>query len=240
MIRVIIADDHKLIRDGLQSMLLQAEGEVAIAAQAASGREVLDLLEKDEADVVLMDVDMAGLNGIEATRQVRERFPRVKVLMLSMMDNEKFIAEAIGAGAQGYLLKTSGYKELLHAIRTVADGEEYFGTDIAKMLLQKMQEAPQPLPATGPEPGLVHGGVFAGAAEGASTLSPRELEVLRLIAKGYTNQQIADILFNSRRTIETHRQNLLEKTGANNTATLILYAASHGLLEQERSNASGN
>jgi DNA-binding NarL/FixJ family response regulator len=240
MIRVIIADDHKLIRDGLQSMLLQAEGEVAIAAQAASGREVLELLEKDEADVVLMDVDMAGLNGIEATRQVRERFPRVKVLMLSMMDNEKFIAEAIGAGAQGYLLKTSGYKELLHAIRTVADGEEYFGADIAKMLLQKMQEAPQPLPATGPEPGPVQGGVFAGAAEGASTLSPRELEVLRLIAKGYTNQQISELLFNSRRTIETHRQNLLEKTGATNTATLILYAASHGLLEQERSNAPGN
>jgi DNA-binding NarL/FixJ family response regulator len=141
--------------------------------------------------------------------------------------------------ARGYLLKTSGYKELLHAIRSVAEGEEYFGTDIARMLLQKTQEAPQPLPVSLPGPGK--GQAFSvAAAEGASILSPRELEVRRLIVQGYTNHQIAEILFNSRRTIETHRQNLLEKTGANNTATLIVYAASHDLLGQEHSNTSGN
>ena len=224
MITVILADDHTLVRDGLRSILGQAPGEIAVAGEAASGGEVLDLLEKGGADLVLMDVNMPGMNGIDASRQVRERFPEVKVLMLSMMDNEAFIAEALRAGAQGYLLKNCGHQELLRAIRTVAAGEEYFGSDITRMLLRKLQEA---------SPGSAISPVAAtGAATQAVTtaISPRELEVLRLIAKGHTNHQISELLFTSRRTVETHRQNLLVKTGTNNTATLILYAASHGLL----------
>ena len=217
-------------------MLLHPEGDTVLAGEAASGAEVLSLLEQQEADVVLMDYDMPGMNGIEATRQIKERFPRVRVLMLTMMDNEKFVLEAIGAGAQGYVLKSASYQELLRAVHAVADGEEYFSTDITRVLLRKMQEAPQPAhdDSRGPERLPGKGGASSAAAA-AQTLpagiSPRELEVLRLIAKGHTNHQISELLFNSRRTIETHRQNLLEKTGANNTATLILYAASHGLLE---------
>jgi DNA-binding NarL/FixJ family response regulator len=224
MITVILADDHTLVRDGLRSILGQAPGEIAVAGEAASGDEVLDLLEKGGADLVLMDVNMPGMDGIDATRQVRERFPGVKVLMLSMLDNEAFIAEALRAGAQGYLLKNCGHQELLRAIHTVAGGEEYFGSDITRMLLRKVQEAP-PGPAGGPA-------AAAGAATQAGTaaISPRELEVLRLIAKGHTNHQISELLFTSRRTVETHRQNLLAKTGTNNTATLILHAASRGLL----------
>jgi DNA-binding NarL/FixJ family response regulator len=236
MTTVLIADDHKLIREGLKSMLLHPEGDIKLAGEAASGAEVLSLLEKEAADVVLMDYDMPGLNGIEITRLVRERFPQVKVLMLTMMDNEKFILESIGAGAQGYVLKTASGKELLHAIHAVAAGEEYFSTDITRMLLRKMQESPQPAHtvSSAREPMTANGGASsAGAAAqtAPAAISPRELEVLRLIAQGHTNHQIAELLFNSRRTIETHRQNLLEKTGANNTATLVLYAASHGLLE---------
>jgi DNA-binding NarL/FixJ family response regulator len=224
MITVILADDHKLVRDGLRSILGQAQGEIAVAGEAASGEEVMDLLEKGGADLVLMDVNMPGMNGIDATRRVRERFPGVKVLMLSMMDNEAFIDEALRAGAQGYLLKNCGHKELLRAIRTVAGGEEYISSDIARMLLKKLQEA-SPEPASGPV-------AAEGAAiqAGTAAISPRELEVLQLIAKGHTNHQISELLFSSRRTVETHRQNLLLKTGTNNTATLILYAASHGLL----------
>ena len=234
MTTLLIADDHKLIREGLKSMLLHPGGDIVLAGEAASGAEVLSRLEEGAADVVLMDYDMPGMNGIETTRLVRERFPQVKVLMLTMMDNEKFILESIQAGAQGYVLKTASYKELLRAIHLVAEGEEYFSSDITRMLLRKMQAAPAaPADASGREPMPASGGASsAGAAAQAAPvgISPRELEVLRLIAKGHTNHQISEMLFNSRRTIETHRQNLLEKTGANNTATLILYAASHGLL----------
>ncbi len=232
MVKVIIVDDHKLVREGLKSMFLQSDGEVSIVGEAASGAQALELLENQEADMVLMDFDMYGMNGVEATRQVRERFPEVKVLMLTMMESDKFITEALQAGAQGYVLKTASYKELLHAVLTLADGEEYFSTDIARMLLRKVQSAPSGYaPSHGPGTGQDAQSAGAAAQAPPASISPRELEVLRLIGKGYTNSQIGEILFNSRRTIETHRQNLLEKTGANNTATLILYAASNGLLD---------
>ncbi len=229
MIRVIIADDHKLVRDGLKSLLEQAAADMEVVGEAANGREVLALLGKTEADVVLMDVDMPELNGIEATRQLAERFPQVNVLMLTMTDNEQRVLESVQAGAQGYLLKSAGRKELLTAIRTVAEGEEHFSTDLTKMLLQKVQAAGRA--STAPSPPAVPG-VNTPPPKLPVPMSPRELEVLRLIAKGHTNHQIAEVLFTSRRTVETHRQNLLEKTGTNNTATLVLYAASNGLLEQ--------
>ncbi len=219
MINVLIADDHKIVRDGLKSILMQHPGELAVAAEAASGTEVLTLLENVAADLVLMDIDMPGVNGIEATRQIRERFPAVKVVILTMTDSEQSVRESIAAGAQGYLLKSGGHKELLHAIHSVAEGEEYFSVELTKMLLQRMQSAGSAQAARGAMPEGV-----------AVQLSPRELEVLRLIAKGHTNHQIGEMLFTSRRTVETHRQNLLEKTGTNNTATLILYAAEHNLL----------
>jgi DNA-binding NarL/FixJ family response regulator len=226
MIKIIIADDHKLVREGMKALLSEGAAGVEIAGEAASGQEVIELLEKLAVDLVLMDVDMPAMNGIEATQRIRENFPHVKVLMLTMMDNEQYLADALRAGATGYVLKSTGHKELLHAIDQVAGGEEYFSADVVKMLLRKSRPAPAEA-------------VNAPAASGGqaqhqplpAAISPRELEVLRLIAQGYTNAQVAEMLFNSRRTIETHRQNLLEKTGANNTATLILYAVSHGLLE---------
>jgi DNA-binding NarL/FixJ family response regulator len=228
MIRVIIADDHKLVRDGLKSLLAQAAADMQVVGEAANGREVLALLEKVEADVVLMDVDMPELNGIETTRHLARQFPGAKVLMLTMADNEQWVLESVQAGAQGYLLKSAGRKELLTAIRTVAQGEEHFSTDLTKMLLQKVQAAGKGSSAPVPPPVP---GVNAPPPGSPVPMSPRELEVLRLIAKGHTNHQIAEVLFTSRRTVETHRQNLLEKTGTNNTATLVLYAASNGLLE---------
>ncbi len=233
MIRVLIADDHKLVRDGLKSILKQYSGEMQIAGEAASGQEALDRLEKSPADLVLMDINMPVLNGIEATRLVRERFPEVKVIMLTMADNEQWVRQSLEAGAQGYVLKSAGRRELLHAIRSVAEGEEYFSTGVTRMLLEKQPSpaADQRAVAAAAGAQIDDGYSVAGAAQEATAISPRELEVLRLIAQGYTNHQISELLFTSRRTIETHRQHLLEKTGCNNTATLILYAASHGLLK---------
>jgi DNA-binding NarL/FixJ family response regulator len=144
-----------------------------------------------------------------------------------MLENEQYILDALGAGAKGYLLKSAGAKELLFAIRTVAEGGEYFGTDVAKRLLLRLQStrpaAPRERPAEkkngGPAP-------TAGV-----NITPRELEVLQLIAKGYTTVQIAERLATSKRTVETHRHKLLDKTGSGNTAALLLYAATHRLLE---------
>jgi DNA-binding NarL/FixJ family response regulator len=227
MIRVMLADDHKLIREGMKAILRDAGTDVFITGMAASGTELLALLEGQEADVVLMDLDMPQLNGIEATRLVTERFPRVRVLVLSMLENEQYILEALGAGARGYLLKSAGAKELLFAIRTVAEGGEYFGSDVAKQLLLKLQSTGPAAPRER-SPGKKNGGP---APTAAVTVTPREMEVLQLIAKGYTTVQIAERLATSKRTVETHRHNLLDKTGSSNTAALLLYAATHRLLE---------
>ena len=227
MIRVMLADDHKLIREGMKAILRDAGTDISITGMAASGTELLVLLERQEADVVLMDLDMPQLNGIEATRLVTERFPRVRVLVLSMLENEQYILDALGAGARGYLLKSAGGKEVLFAIRTVAEGGEYFGTDVAKRLLLKLQSTRPPAPRER-SPGQKNGG---SAPTSGVTITPRELEVLQLIAKGYTTVQIAERLATSKRTVETHRHNLLDKTGSSNTATLLLYAATHRLLE---------
>jgi DNA-binding NarL/FixJ family response regulator len=234
MIRVILADDHKLIREGMKAILQEAGTDLITTGQAASGAEVLSLLAQQEADVVLMDLDMPSMNGIEATRLITKRFPAVKVLVLSMLENEQYILDATSAGARGYVLKSADAKEVVFAIRTVAEGGEYFGSDIVKMLLLKLQNTPQQpvAPRARPLPELKNGRTHPkgnGADPGAS-ITPRELEVLHLIALGYTTAQIAERLATSKRTVETHRHNLLDKTGSGNTATLLLYAASHRLL----------
>jgi DNA-binding NarL/FixJ family response regulator len=228
MIRILIAEDHKLVRDGLKSLLTQAAPDLEVVGEAASGREVLSLLETRAVDLVLMDVDMPEGNGIDTTRTLTGLFPGVKVLMLTMADSAHWVLESVQAGAHGYLLKSAGRKELLMAIRTVAEGEAYFSTDLTRMLLQRVRALESGPAAAAPPP---TGSPDASTGKPPAALSPRELEVLRLVAKGHTNHQISELLSTSRRTVESHRQNLLEKTGAHNTATLVLYAAANGLLE---------
>jgi DNA-binding NarL/FixJ family response regulator len=222
MIKLLIADDHKLVREGLKTVLRQMADDIEIVGEAATGKEVLRFLETNYADVVLMDIDMPDGNGIETTLQLKGLFPEVKVIMLTMADNEKFVKESLEAGANGYVLKVTGGKQLLLAIRTVAEGEEYFSSELTKLLLHKEGHTTTPSASAG-----------MAAGQGLpllDSLSKREMEVLQLIAQGYTNGQIADMTFTSRRTVESHRQNLLQKTGCNNTATLIRYAAKNGLL----------
>jgi DNA-binding NarL/FixJ family response regulator len=225
MIRVLIADDHQLMRQCLRSLLAQHEGEIEVVGEAASGREVLLRLERAAADVVLMDMLMPEGNGIETTQLVVNRFPTVKVLMLSMIEDEQWVIESLQVGAKGYLLKTAGHQELLHAIRIASENEEYFCTDLTKLLLRKLQaSSPAHSAPSAPSQSI--------AVEQSKTrLSPQELKVLRLIAQGYTNTQISGMLSTSRRTVEAHRQNILEKTGTNNTASLMMYAVAHQLLK---------
>ncbi|GAB2457761.1 DNA-binding response regulator [Hymenobacter qilianensis] len=214
MIRIILIDDHAIIRDGIRSLLREEPG-LEVVGEAGSGEELLTTLATTPCDVVVLDLNMPGTDGFATIPQLREQYPEVRILVLSMLDNERYVAQAIGLGASGYALKSTGRAELLYAIKTVAAGRPYLCTVIGLALLRKMHSLESPSSAV---------------ARAASGLSKRELEVLTLIAEGLTNAEIADKLFTSKRTIETHRQNIIEKTQAKNTAALIKYAVSQGML----------
>lgn len=214
MIRVVLTDDHNIIREGLRS-LLEDDEETEVVGEASNGKELLELLEHTPADVVLLDINMPVMDGYEAAKQVTERFPDTKVLALSMLNSEPFVQKMMDNGASGYILKNTGKAELRSAIKLVASGSQFMCADLAIRFLNK-SSAPEEETDKGSRNGHV--------------LSKRELEVLGLIAEGFTNAEIADKLFTSKRTIETHRQNILEKTNAKNTANLVKYAIQNGYI----------
>jgi DNA-binding NarL/FixJ family response regulator len=217
MTRLLLADDHTILRDGIRSLLL-AEPDLDIVGEASNGAEVLTLLETNPADVVLMDVQMPVLDGFATMPELRRRFPDVRVLVLTMLDHENYVARMFEAGALGYVLKNAAIAEITFAIRRVAAGQPFLCTEIGMNMLYK---AVAQASAISPEGDLVRSG---------NDLTARELEVLKLIAEGLTNGEIADRLFTSKRTIETHRQNIIGKTHAKNTAALIKLAVSRGLI----------
>jgi DNA-binding NarL/FixJ family response regulator len=217
MIKVILADDHTLIRDGLKS-LLKSDRSIQVVGEAENGVQLLTLLETVEPDVVMLDLNMPVMDGFEALEKLQAQYPHVKVLILTMLDQDSYVTKVRTAGALGYVLKTAGRTELIHAIKTVADNNSYICSEVALNLLNRVNNGPTPEEAE-------------TAGKSGSDLSKREMEVLRLIAEGYTNAEIADKLFASKRTIESHRQHLIEKTKAKNTATLIKYAIQQGLID---------
>jgi len=216
MTRIILADDHTILRDGIRA-LLSAEADLEVVGEASNGAEVLAILENTPADVVLMDVQMPVLDGFATMPELRRRFPEVRVLVLTMLDHENYVARMLEAGALGYVLKNAAISEITHAIRTVAANNPFLCTEIGLNMLYKAVAQSASLP---PED---------SSASGAD-LTARELEVLKLIAEGLTNGEIADKLFTSKRTIETHRQNIIAKTQAKNTAALIKLAVGRGLI----------
>ncbi|WP_242927208.1 response regulator transcription factor [Pontibacter vulgaris] len=215
MVNVILTDDHKIIRDGLKSLLMN-EANIKVVGEAANGNELIELLPQLDADVVLMDINMPQKDGFETTRYLKEHYPNLKVLVLSMLDSESYITKIMEAGASGYILKNAGKEELCSAIQLVAGGTPYICSDVAMGLLRKSNSD---MPVSGDT-----------SLKMNKELSRREVEVLSLIAEGFTNAEIADKLFTSKRTIETHRQNLLEKTHTKNTAMLIKYALQKGII----------
>jgi DNA-binding NarL/FixJ family response regulator len=216
MTRIILADDHAILRDGIRA-LLSAEPDLDVVGEASNGAEVLTILETTPADVVLMDVQMPVLDGFATMPELRRRFPEVRVLVLTMLDHENYVARMLEAGALGYVLKNAAISEITHAIRTVAMGSPFLCTEIGLNMLFKA------VAQSGSH-------VSEDAAHAGTDLTARELEVLKLIAEGLTNAEIADKLFTSKRTIETHRQNIIAKTQAKNTAALIKLAVSRGLI----------
>ena len=204
------------MRDGLRSVLA-TEPLLQVVGEAANGQELLGQLPAVPADVVVLDMNMPVLDGLATARELQQQYPRLRVLMLSMLTNEYTIAEVLGAGAHGYVLKNADKNEIVTAILCVAAGKRFLCSDIGLGLLEKLTASPE---------------TDAAAGSNLPTgLSHREREILQLVAEGLTNQQIADKLFTSRRTVESHRQSLLEKTGAKNTPALVKYAMQQGLLK---------
>ena len=213
MSRVFLVDDHTIVRDGLRALLAH-EPSIEVVGEAANGQELLGLLPTTPTDVVLLDANMPVLDGLATTQRLRAEYPQVRVLILSMLAHERYIGQLFDAGASGYVLKSAEKAEILVAIQTVIAGRQFLCSDLGLNMLRKVlskEEEPE-------------------EASKVSRLSRRETEVLQLLSEGLTTNEIAEKLFTSKRTIETHRQNILEKTQTKNTAALIRLAVTQGLL----------
>ena len=214
MSRIFLVDDHTIVRDGLRALLAN-EPDISIVGEAGNGQELLDLLPTTPADVVLLDANMPVLDGLATTLRLRAEYPHVRVLILSMLAHERYIGQLFDAGASGYVLKSAEKDEILVAIQMVISGRQFLCSDLGLSMLRKVL-------AKDDEP---------DESTKASRLSRRESEVLQLLSEGLTTNEIAEKLFTSKRTIETHRQNILEKTQTKNTAALIRMAVTQGLLD---------
>jgi two-component system response regulator NreC len=212
--RILIADDHGVLRAGLHA-LLNDERDLEVVGQAADSDEALRLARELEPDIVLMDIDMPGCGGIEATRQLMELRPNPCVLILTVHEDKSLLQAAIRAGAAGYIVKRAVESELIDAIRAVARGDLYVHPAMTRALLEHTEHIPTSEPKV------------------RDVLTPREVEVLRLIAMGHTNRRIADLLCIGVRTVESHRANLMGKLGLCSRVELVRYAARQGLLETD-------
>lgn len=210
-LRVLIADDHQLFRDGLRSLLQRSAG-FTVVGEAGDGLEALRLCNELRPDIVLLDISMPGLNGVEATRRIAAEVPHTRVLILSMHADRRFVAETLRAGASGYLLKDSAFPEVVRAIQSAMEGHVFLSPAITDVVAQDFAvRVPPP-----------QNSAF-------QLLSPREREVLQLLAEGLATKEIADRLSVSAKTVETHRRQLMEKLGLHSVAELTKYAVREGL-----------
>ncbi len=211
-IRVLIADDHTIVRSGVR-LLLAAEDDIEVIGEALDGYEALALAEKLQPDVVLMDITMPNMDGLEATRQIKSRFPDIQVLVLTMHRSDAYFFEMLKAGASGYILKGAKTNELVDALRVVSLGEVFLYPTMAQKLVQ----------------GYLN--LVEGESESGHSMSPREREILGLLAEGYSNKEIAEKLVVSPSTVHSHRSNLMNKLGLSNRRELIQYARQRGLIQ---------
>lgn len=212
-IRILLADDHTVVRDGLRA-LLEKQTDMAVVAEAADGRETVQLAEELNPDIVIMDIAMPNMNGIEATRRIVSSNPRTAVLILSMHQDESYVLRSLKAGAKGYLLKDSLRSDVIDAIRSVALGRSYLTRKVSRMLQEDyVRELDR-----------------RGLDDSYELLTDREREVLQLVAEGRTNKEVATMLNISLTTVETHRTHILQKLGVHSVPELILYAVRKGII----------
>lgn len=215
-IKVLLAEDHTIVRNGIVA-LLEKENNIEIIAEAKNGEEVLNLLESGvETDVILTDINMPDMNGMELISALSANYPKIKVLVLTILDHEKYVIKSLEAGASGYLLKNVNIDEIIFAIKQITSGYKYICTGISLKLLAQVNDR-----------------YLEGSPQKKlnGDISKREIEILTLIAQGFTNGEIAEKLFTSKRTIEGNRQNLLEKTGTKNTAALISFVIRNRIID---------
>lgn len=209
-IRILIADDHGVMRAGLRAML-EDEPSIDVVGEAATGEEALRLAFQHKPDIVLMDIGLPDIDGIECARRLRKINPLIQVLILTVYEDESLLQEAIKAGAAGYVIKRAAGEELLAAIQAVARGDMYIHPAITRLLVKKLSDDSDPV---------------KGALR---TLTPREMDVMRYIVRGYTNREIAEVLVISTRTVEGHRASLFGKLGLKNRVDLVKFTEKHGL-----------
>jgi DNA-binding NarL/FixJ family response regulator len=210
LIRVLIADDHGIVRSGLR-MLIERQSDMRVVAEAEDGVAALESTQAERPDVAVLDVSMPRMTGLQAAREIRSHVPDTRVLLLSMHDDERYFLEGLEAGAAGYVLKRAADTDLIGAVRTVAGGRTFLSDEAQRALMDEWLEG--------------------GRAEPDDPLTPRELEVVKLIAEAFTNRQIAETLRLSEKTIESHRANVFAKLGMRDRVEIVRYAIRRGLVE---------
>lgn len=219
VINILLADDHHLVRDGIKS-LIEKYFEFKVLGEGADGTEIMRILETTEEpiDLVLADINMPNMGGLQLSEKIAAQYPSVKVLMLSMLDHEKYVSQALQAGAKGYLLKSVNEEELIFAIKQVMSNSFYVCAELTHQLLSKSLLATNSVIKN------------KSISNIKVDFSSREIEILELIAEGYTNMEIAEKLFTSKRTVEGHRLQMIAKTGVRNTAALVKFCITNGIL----------
>lgn len=210
--RILLVDDHQLVLDGLRN-ILDDVAEVHVVADANNGKQAIEILQNLRIQVVLMDIDMPEMGGIEATKLIKRKFPDIKILILSMHNEKGVIQTVIDAGADGYLLKNSSQNELVEGIKSVCQGKKFFTPEVTMTLLKTNTEM-----------------ALGNDGEIIQNLTERELEILKLISEGLSNKEIGEKLFISHRTVDTHRTNLMKKLDVHNIAGLIRFALKNKLV----------
>ena len=207
--RVVIADDHGIVRSGVR-MLLERQADIQVIGEASDGAEARDMVIREKPDLAILDVKMPKLTGLQATREIREQVPEVSVLILSMYDDDRYLFEALKAGASGYVLKAQADADLMAAVRAVEKGEPFLTPAAQRALIKD---------------------VLGEGAERSDDLTPREQEVVKLVAEAHTNKEIAEILHLSEKTVENHRSNAMRKLGMRDRVELVRYAIRKGLID---------
>lgn len=217
MIKIILADDHDVVLTGMK-LLIESQVDMKVIGQGKNGQEVLTLLERAEIpDILISDLNMPGMNGLDLTKQVKALYPNIKILIVSMINDLSYLMKAFQNGATGYLLKTVDYEEMFFGIRQIIKGSHFLCAQMTLIVVKYLEKFPT---------------VFLDTNQiiKDSGLTEREVEILQLISEGLNNAEIADKLFISKRTVEGHRQSLLEKSASKNTASLIKYAVNYGII----------
>lgn len=213
-IKIVLLDDHQMFRDGVKAVLGD-EAHIELIGETGSGKELFELLAQIEPDLVITDISLPDISGIEVASRIVKLYPNVKVLMLSMHTNEEFIVKALEAGAHGYLPKDTSMEELLEAINTIYLGENYFNKDISNVILK----------------GLINKSKSNSAEEKAEALTRREKEIVKLVVEGLSNKEIAEKLYISIRTVDSHKTNILQKLNLKSTVELVKYAIRNKMAE---------